>query len=111
MVLEHTRQREDVTYIIIDDEYMLTGEYGIGVMQPLEHSPLLLRELRLHAVQEQRGLVEQALRTLHVLDDDRIGEAPEPRLLVLRQLLSGIDDDRQIAHRRVALHRLEQLEP
>ena len=38
--------------------------------------------VRLDLMQEERGLVEQALRRPRVLDDDRLGELPQPRLLV-----------------------------
>jgi hypothetical protein len=40
----------------------------------LEQRALLLRELPLDAVEEERRLVEQPLGRARVLDDDRVGE-------------------------------------
>src|SRR5213596_1505580 len=51
---------------------MLFRHYGIGVVQVLEHLPFLLGELRFDPVEEERGLIEQTLRRLHVLHDDRL---------------------------------------
>ena len=53
------------------------------------------------AVQEQRGLVEQPLGRLHVLEHDALGHRSQPRLLVGRQLLAGEHDDRHVAQRRL----------
>ncbi|WP_338305181.1 HAMP domain-containing protein, partial [Bradyrhizobium ottawaense] len=55
---------------------MLQGQRGladqilVGTVQLLQHALLLDRKLRDHAVQEQCGLVEQALRRFHALDHD-----------------------------------------
>ena len=110
MILEHARQREDVAHVVVDHEHPLAREHRVGVVQPLEHPALLLRQLRLHAVQEQRGLVEQPLRRLHILHDDRLRELPQLRLLRRREILARVDDDRQVPHRGVRLHGLQQLE-
>ena len=100
VLLEHAREREDVAHVVVDDQHVLAGEHRVGVVQPLEHAPLLLGKPRLHAVEEERRLVEQTLRRLDVLDDDRLGELLEPRLLLLAEILAGVDDDRQLLHRR-----------
>ena len=60
----------------------LLGEHGVGVVQPLEHAALLLRQACLDAVQEQGRLVQQSLGRLHVLHDDRLGELLQTRLLL-----------------------------
>ena len=73
---------------------------GIVLVQLLEHLALLGRQAALDAVQEQRGLVEQPVRRLHVLDDDRFGQPPQLGLLLLRQLLAGVDDDRDLRQPR-----------
>ena len=39
----------------------LPGEHRVGLVELLQHLPLLLGQVGLDAVQEQRGLVEQAL--------------------------------------------------
>ena len=58
VILEDARQREDVAYIVIDDEHVLPGEHRVRVMQPLEHAPLLLGQLGFDAVEEECRLVE-----------------------------------------------------
>ena len=75
---------------------LLPAKTAVGAVQLLEHPALLLRQLRLDAVQEQRGLVEQPLGRTHILDDDRLGVPAELRLLRRRELLAGVDDDRQV---------------
>ena len=60
--LEHAGEREDVAHVVVDHQHLLAGEHRVGVVQLLEHLPLLAGQLGLDAVQEQRGLVEQALR-------------------------------------------------
>ena len=52
----------------------LPASTGSVVVQLLEHLPLGLGQVGLDAVQEQRGLVQQPLGRLHVLDDDGLGE-------------------------------------
>ena len=61
-------------------------------------------------MEEERRLVEQPLRRAGVLDDDRLGEALQLRLLALRELLRGVDDHGQVARRLLALHLLEERE-
>ena len=65
----------------------LPSNTAVGAVQLLEHLALLVRQLRLDAVEEERRLVEQPLGRARVLDDDRLGVALQPRLLALRQLL------------------------
>ena len=110
VLLEHAGQREDVADVVVDDEHLAAGQRRIVLVQLLEHLALLGRQVALDAVQEQRGLVEQPLRRLHVLDDDRLGQPPQLGLLLLRQLLAGVDDDRNLRQLRARLHLLEQLE-
>ena len=61
-------------------------------------------------MQEQRGLVEQALRRFDALDDDAARHRVQLRVLLRRQLLAGEDDDRQIRQRRIVADRLEHVE-
>ena len=58
---------------------------------------LLGRQVGDHAVQEERGLVEQPLGRLDALDHDAARERVQPRVLLGRELLAGEDDDRQVA--------------
>ena len=52
---------------------------SLRAVQPLEHRLLLRRQVGDDAVQEQRGLVEQPLGRLHVLQHDALGHRLEPR--------------------------------
>ena len=76
----------------------------------VQHAPLLLRQVLLDAVQEERRLVEQAIGRLHVLDDDRLRDAPQLRLLPFAQCLSCVHDDRQLAETLALPQLLQQLE-
>src|SRR5579863_4648052 len=79
-------------------------------MEPLEKLLLGLRQVRDDAVQEKRGLVEQPLGRLHILDHDALGGDPEPGLFLLREVLSGKDNDGQTLNRVAAFYTLQQLE-
>ena len=71
---------------------------------------LLRRQVGDDAVQEQRGLVQQPLGRLHVLEHDALGHRLEPRLLLGGQVLAGEDDDGHVGQRRLGVHLLQQLE-
>ena len=75
LILEHARQREDVARIVVDDQHLAAAQHLVRAVQPLEHLPLGLRQVGDDAVQEERGLVEQPLRRLHVLEHDALGDA------------------------------------
>src|SRR6266540_1640534 len=110
VALEHARQREDVPYVIVDDEDLLVLEDLLGGVELLEQPALLLRQLPLDAVQEERRLVEQALGRARVLHHDRVGELAQLGRLALRQLLARVDDHRRRREPRVLLDLLEELE-
>ena len=55
------------------------------------------------AMQEQRGLVDQPLDRIGVFDDDRLGELFDPRRFAFRQILAGVDDDREFGKARFLL--------
>ena len=61
-------------------------------------------------MEEQRGLVQQPLGRLDVLEDDALGHGLEPHLLVVGELLAGEDDDRQILQGGLRLKLLQQFE-
>ena len=70
-------------------------EDRVGACSCSSMLPLRAPAARLDAVQEERRLVEQALRRARVLHDDRLGVALQLRLLAPRQVLAGVDDHRQ----------------
>ena len=110
VALEDAGEREDVPHVVVDDQDLLPQENGVAVVELLERAPPLRRQPVLHPVEEERGLVEQPLGRADVLDDDRLGVAPELRLLAPRQVLARVDDHRHVAELAVPLQLLEQLE-
>jgi hypothetical protein len=104
MVFQHAREREDVADIIVDHQDLLSGHDRIGVMQMLEHLPLLLGQLGLDAMEEERGLVEQTLGRLHILQDDRLRVFLDPCLVLRTQVSASVDDDRQVLLLVVGFH-------
>ena len=54
------------------------------LVQALEHALLGRRQVGDHAVQEERGLVEQALGRLHALEHDALRHLAQLRLLARR---------------------------
>ena len=61
-------------------------------------------------MQEQRRLVEQALRQFDALDHDAARHGVELRVLLRRQLAAGEHDDRQFASVVVVADALQHLE-
>ena len=68
------------------------------------------RQIGDHAVEEERGLVQQPLGRLDVLEDDALGHRLELRLLVGGELLAGEDDHGHVGERGLGMQFLEQLE-
>ncbi len=60
-------------------------------------------------MQEQRDLVEQALRRARALDDDRARILQQRRLFIAGEVAAGVDDDRRERADVLAGHALEQL--
>ena len=83
--LEHARQREHVAHVVLDDEDATALEHRFAIAGVAEHALALRWKLGLHLVQEQRDLVEQALRGARSLDDDRARELLELVDLISRQ--------------------------
>ena len=69
-------------------------------MQPVQHALFFRRQIRYHAVQEQRSLVEQALRRFHSLHHHAASQRMQACILIRRKLLAGEDDHRQLAQCR-----------
>ena len=61
----------------------LPASKAIGIVQALEQLALVFRQARRVAMQPERRLIVQALRAAHVLDDHRLREPVQLRLLLL----------------------------
>jgi hypothetical protein len=109
--LEHTRDGENVANVVVDDQHALAAEHRVGVVDLAQHLLLGRGQVGLHAVEEQGRLVEQVLHGAHALDDDGVGDALQAGLLLGRQVLAGVDDDRDLAQALVALDHVDQVEP
>ena len=79
-------------------------------MQPLQDLPRRVREVGGVPVEEEGGLVEEPLRRLDVLEDDGLRQPLELRLLLAREVLARVDDDRQRAEARPLLDALDHLQ-
>ena len=58
MIFKHAREREDVADIVIDHENRLARHHRVGIVEVLQHLPLLLGQLGLDAVQEERCFIQ-----------------------------------------------------
>ena len=72
LVLEQRGQREDVARVVIDHENLAAAQDFRGAVQPLEHGLFLGRQIGDDAVEEERGLVQQPLGRLDVLQHDAL---------------------------------------
>ena len=65
VALEHAGQREDVAHVVVDDQHLLAGEHRVGLVRSASASAACVSgRFASHAVQEERGLVEQPLGRL-----------------------------------------------
>ena len=80
------------------------------LVQPLQHALLLGRQVGHHAMQEQRGLVEQPLRRFHALHHDAARHGVKLRVFFRRQLASGEHDHRDFRQRGVFADLLQHFE-
>ena len=74
----------------------------------LDHLLLFVGQVRNDLMQEQRHLVEQPLRRFRALDDDRLGVAAQPLLIVGGEVAAGVDDDRREGIGVLAAQRLQK---
>jgi hypothetical protein len=72
----------EIAGVVVDDQDLAAMEDFVGAVKPFEHQLFLDRQLGHDAMQEQGGLVEQPLGRLDVFEDDALGHALEPRLVV-----------------------------
>ena len=79
------------------DQDLLSGQRIVGVVAHREHAALGLGQARHAAVQEQRGLVEQALGRARILHDHALRQAPQLGDLLAAELLAGVDHHRYVA--------------
>ena len=60
--LEHAAEREDVPDVVLDEQDAPSLKQRLAIARLAQHALPLGRQLRLDLVQEERDLVEQALR-------------------------------------------------
>ena len=75
-----------------------------------QHTLLVLGQIADDAVQEERRLIEQALGRLRALQHDALRHRAQARFLVVGEIASGEDDDRDVAQPRFPLHFGEKIE-
>ena len=56
--------------VVVDQQHGAAQEIFVGAVQPLQHALLGIGQIGNHAMQEQRGLVEQALGGFDALHHD-----------------------------------------
>ena len=108
--LEERGQREDVADVVVHHQRGAAGQGRIGAVQLLQHPPLRLGQSGRNPVEEQRGLVEQPLGRLRILDHHRLGHPPKLGLLPLGELLPGVDDGGELPQPDLSLDPGDQLE-
>ncbi len=94
--LQHARKREDVARVVVDQQRGAPDQVLVGAGQPLQHALLLGRQIGHHAVQEQRGFVEQPLGRFHALDHDAARHGVQLGVLLRRQLAAGEHHHRNV---------------
>ena len=108
VAFEHACHGKDVSHIVIDDQHLLAGENRIRIMESLQNLAFVFGQPRSLAMEPERGLIEKALRTAHVLNDRRLRDAIEFLLLLRGEVFGGINDDRQM--RVLVANLVDQLE-
>ena len=104
------REGKYVARIVIDQQHRAVHEVFIGAVQTLEHALLGRRQIGDHPMQEQRGLIEQALRRFHSLDHDAARHGVQLRILIGGQLAAGEHHHRHIAQCCIVANALEHFE-
>src|SRR5579862_4556702 len=110
VAFEQAAEREDVANVVVDHQHLLAGQCLVRLVEGFQHPLFHFREPADDAVQEQRGLVEQALRRLYAFDNDALCHGSQLRGFVVGEFLAGEDDDRYLAQYRLALDLREQIE-
>ena len=62
VVFQNGCQRKDVARVVVHHEGLATAERLVGIVQAREHILLRFRQVRHHAVEEERGFIEEPVR-------------------------------------------------
>ena len=85
-------------------------ENRIFLVELLEHLAFRFGQAFFHTVQEQRRLVQQPLERSDVFDDNRFRQTSELGFLFKAEVLSCVNDDRNVAKLRLdLLHQVESV--
>ena len=91
-----TAKSKDVAHVVVDHQHFAAGQRIVGPVQAVEHFLLGLGQVGDHAMQEERGLVEQALGRFDVLDHDAAGKRVQLHVFFRGEFAAGEDDHGQI---------------
>ena len=108
-LLERRRQGEDVADVVVDDQHARAEQGRVVPTGALQHLPLGRGEPGLFPVEEQGGLLEQALGRGGVLHNDRLGERLERVFFGAGEISGGVDHHRHDGQGRVVADAIEKL--
>ena len=108
--LQHAGQRKDVAGVVVDQQRGLADQILVGTVEFLQHPLLFDRQFRDHAVQEQRGFVEQPFRRFHALHHDAARHGVQFRILLGRKFPPGEHDHGHVGQPVVIADPVEHLE-
>ena len=109
MALQQARHGEDVADVVVHEEHGAVGQHVGAGAQPLQHEALIVAQPGRIAVQEERGLVEQALGGADALQQQGLRQPAELLVVETRRLGPVVEDDRQGAQFGPLLELLHQL--
>ena len=108
--LQQTGHGEDVADVVIDNQHALVGQQAGGIVQAVEHFLLGRGQCRDGTMQEEGRLVDQPLGGTNVFEDHRLPEPLEVHLLLLAELLGGVNDHRHFGETRFFGQFVDQVE-
>src|SRR6202030_2318300 len=98
--LQNAAEGEDITHVIVNDQNLLSNQGVVRAMQAIKHDLFLGRKVRDDAVEEESGLVEEALRRFHSFDNHATRQGVQAGVFFGREVFAGENDHGQIVERR-----------
>ena len=94
--LKQAGQGENVTDVVVHDQNFFADQGVVALTHPLEHTLLVLRQLRGHKMEEQGRFVKEPLRRLDSLEHNTLRQLPQLNLFFVTQIPAGRYDHGEV---------------
>ena len=107
---QHAGEGEDIADVVVDDEHLAAEKRFVGLVQAVEHALLVRRQVGHHAMQEQRGFIQQPLGRFDIFDHHAARQHVQAGILFGAEFAAGEHHHRQVLQLFVVAQLIENFE-